>query len=126
MTSFSYLLLVQYFHGIEVFRLLVLYQHDAPKGPRPQCSYSVEVVQGQRALQHRKPYQVQFMFYSCLAIIIVIIVSTLGFISSCLDFTKAVKIAAMPDTLKHKIVASAVKSYFGIYCNRNAAAFDAP
>ena len=53
-------------------------------------------------------------------------VSTLGFISSCLDFTKAVKIAAMPDTLKHKIVASAVKSSFGIYCNRNAAALDAP
>ena len=53
-------------------------------------------------------------------------VSTLGFISSCLDFTKAVKIAAMPDTLKHKIVASAVKSSFGIYCTRNAAALDAP
>ena len=53
-------------------------------------------------------------------------VSTLGFISSCLDFTKAVKIAAMPDTLRHKIVASVVKSTFVIYCNRNAAALDAP
>ena len=52
-------------------------------------------------------------------------VSTLGFISSCLDFTKAVKTAAMPDTLKHTIVASAVKSSFGIYCNRNTAALDA-
>ena len=52
--------------------------------------------------------------------------STPGFISSCLDFTKAVKIAAMQDTLKHKIVASAVKSSFDIYFNRNAAALDAP
>ena len=52
--------------------------------------------------------------------------STLRFISSCLDFTKAVKIAAMSDTLKHKIVASAVKSSFDIYCNRNAATLDAP
>ena len=41
-------------------------------------------------------------------------VSTLGFISSCLDFTKAVKIATMPDTIKHKIVASVVKSSFCI------------
>jgi len=53
-------------------------------------------------------------------------VSTLGFISSCLDFTKAVKIASMPDSIKPKIVASVVKSSFGIYCNRNAAALDAP
>lgn len=52
-------------------------------------------------------------------------VSTLGFISNCLDFTKAINIAAMPDSLKHKIVASAVKSSFGIYCNRNTAAMDA-
>ena len=37
-------------------------------------------------------------------------VSTLRFISNCLNFTKAVKITAMPDTVKHKIVASAVKS----------------
>ena len=51
-------------------------------------------------------------------------VSTLGFISNCLDFTKAIKIDAMPDTLKHKIVASAVRSSFGIYCNRNIAALD--
>ena len=42
-------------------------------------------------------------------------VSTLGFISSCLDFTEAVKIASMPDSIKHKIVASVVKSSFGIY-----------
>ena len=55
----------------------------------------------------------------------VIKVSTLGFISNCLDFTKAVQITAMPDTVKHKIVASAVKSSFGIYCNRNTAALDA-
>ena len=41
-------------------------------------------------------------------------------------FTTAVTIAAMQDTLKHKIVASAVKSSFGIYCNRNAAVLDAP
>ena len=53
-------------------------------------------------------------------------VSTLGFISNCLDFTKAVKIAAMPDTVKCKIVASAVKSSFGVYCNRNTAALDTP
>ena len=53
-------------------------------------------------------------------------VSTLGFISNCLDFTKAVKIAAMPDSIKHKIVASVVRSSFGIYCNRNTAALDAP
>ena len=52
-------------------------------------------------------------------------VSTLGVISSCLDFTKAVKFAAMPDNIEHKIVASAVKSSFGIDCNRNAAALDA-
>ena len=32
----------------------------------------------------------------------------------------------MPDTVKYKIVASAVKSSFGIYCNRNTAALDAP
>ena len=50
--------------------------------------------------------------------------STLGFISFSLDFTKAVKIAAMPDTLKHNIVASAVKSSFGIYCNRITAALN--
>ena len=31
-------------------------------------------------------------------------VSTLGFISNCLDFTKAVKIAVMLGTLKHKIL----------------------
>ena len=42
-------------------------------------------------------------------------VSTLGFISNFPDFTKEAKIAAMPDTLKYKIVASAVKSSFGIY-----------
>ena len=53
-------------------------------------------------------------------------VLTVGFISSCLDLTKAVKIVAMPDTLKHKIVASTVKSSFGIYCYRNSAALDAP
>ena len=52
-------------------------------------------------------------------------VSTLGFISNCLDFTKAIKIAAMPDALKHKIISAAVKSSFGIYCNRNTAATDA-
>ena len=52
-------------------------------------------------------------------------VSTLGFISSCLDFNKAVKIAAMPDTLSTKL-SPIVKSSFGIYCNRNAAALDAP
>jgi hypothetical protein len=52
--------------------------------------------------------------------------STPGFISNGLDFTNAVKIAAMPDTLKHKIVASAVKSSFSIHCNRNTAALDAP
>ena len=52
-------------------------------------------------------------------------VSTLGFISNCLDFTKGIKIAAMPDTLKHKIVASAVGSSFGIYIGkRNSAALD--
>ena len=53
-------------------------------------------------------------------------VSTLGFNSNCLDFTKAVKIAAMPDSIKHKIVASSVQSSFGIHYNRNAAALDAP
>ena len=42
-------------------------------------------------------------------------VATLGFICSCLDFTKAVKITAIPDTVKYTIVASAVKSSFGIY-----------
>ena len=41
--------------------------------------------------------------------------STLGFISNCLDFTKAVKITAMPDTVKYKIVASAVKSSFELF-----------
>jgi len=41
-------------------------------------------------------------------------VSSLGFISNCLDFTKGVKIAAMPDALKHKTVASAIKSSFDI------------
>jgi hypothetical protein len=51
-------------------------------------------------------------------------VSTLGFISNSFDFTKAIKIDAMPDTLKHKIVAAAVRSSFGIYCNRNIAASD--
>ena len=40
--------------------------------------------------------------------------------------SKAVKITAMPDTVKYKIVASAVKSSFDIHCNRNAAALDAP
>ena len=35
-------------------------------------------------------------------------VSTLGFISNCLDFCKAIKIEAMPNSLKHKIVAAAV------------------
>ena len=38
-------------------------------------------------------------------------VSALGFISGCLDFTIAVKIAAMPDTLKHKIVAFCSKIF---------------
>ena len=56
--------------------------------------------------------------------IIIIITIIIGFISNCLDFTKAIKIDAMPDTLKHKIVASAVRSSFGIYCNTNIAALD--
>ena len=51
-------------------------------------------------------------------------VSTLGFISNCLDFTKAIEIDVMPDSIKHKIVACAVKSSFGIYCNRNSAALN--
>ena len=41
-------------------------------------------------------------------------VPTLGFISNCLDFTEAVKITAMPDAVKYKIVASAVKSSYDI------------
>ena len=48
-------------------------------------------------------------------------VSTLGFISSCSDFTRAVNIDAMSAALKHNIVKSAVKSSFDIYCKRNYA-----
>lgn len=33
-----------------------------------------------------------------------------------LDFPKAIEITAMPDTLNHKIVASAIK-LVGVYCN---------
>ena len=48
-------------------------------------------------------------------------VSTLGFISRCSDFTRAVNIDAMSAALKHNIVKSAVKSSFDIYCKRNYA-----
>ena len=44
-------------------------------------------------------------------------VSTLGFVSSWSDFTRAVNIDAMSAALKHNIVKSAVKSSFDIYCN---------
>ena len=48
-------------------------------------------------------------------------ISTLGFISSCSDFTKAINIAAMSAALRHNIVKSAVKSSFDIHCKRNYA-----
>ena len=48
-------------------------------------------------------------------------ISTLGFISSCSGFTRAVKIDAMSAALKHNIVKSAVKSSLDIYCKRNYA-----
>ena len=48
-------------------------------------------------------------------------ISTLGFISSCSDFTRAVNIEAMSAALKHSIVKSAVKSSLDIYCKRNYA-----
>ena len=46
-------------------------------------------------------------------------VSTLGFISNCSDFTKAINVDAMPAALKHNIVKSTVKSSFDIHCKRN-------
>ena len=51
-------------------------------------------------------------------------VSTLGFISNVSDFTNAVNIPNVPDALKHNIISTALKSSFGIYCNRNNAALD--
>ena len=41
---------------------------------------------------------------------------TLGFISSCSDFTRAVNFDAMSAALKRNFVKSAVKSSFDIYC----------
>ena len=48
-------------------------------------------------------------------------ISTLGFISSCSDFTTAVNFDAISAALKHNIVKSVVKSSFDIYCKRNFA-----
>jgi len=52
-------------------------------------------------------------------------ISTLGFISNISDFTKAVHIPQLPNSLKHSIVSTVLQRSFGIYCNRNNAAMDA-
>ena len=45
-------------------------------------------------------------------------VSTLGFVSNMLDFTKSLKLA-LPITLKKSIILTVLKSSFKIYCERN-------
>jgi len=47
-------------------------------------------------------------------------ISTLGFISSCDDFTKANKIPGLPVELKQSIIRSVLSSSFRIYCSRNS------
>ena len=46
-------------------------------------------------------------------------VSTLGFVSNVLDFTKSLNIPALPITLKKSIILTVLKSSFKIYCERN-------
>ena len=48
-------------------------------------------------------------------------VLTMGFISNCIDFTRAICVDAMPSALKHSSIKSAVKSSFDIYCKSNSA-----
>jgi len=65
-----------------------------------------------------------FIFYVTLMSARFIVIFIIHFISNCLDLTRGIKIAAMQNTLKHRIVASAIRTSFGIYCSRNSAALD--
>ena len=50
-------------------------------------------------------------------------VSTLGFLSNVLDFTKSVNVPKLPRSLIQSIIHSVIHDSFIIYCNRNTTIF---
>src|SRR3989442_8011951 len=50
-----------------------------------------------------------------------LVVSTLGLISSTLDFSSSLGLPPMPSSLKERLITSVLDNLFKIYCNRNTA-----